>query len=265
MKAVSATPTELKRYLTVALSTAREAGAFLKRKYGRFRELHEKPDAGLVTEADRGAEKLIARRLLQAFPSHGFLGEEYGAKPGTSNLRWIVDPLDGTTNFVHGFPQFCVSIGLVRDGHPLVGVVYNPILEDLFWAAKGMGARRNGKIIGVSRTKRMKDALITTGFSYRKQKVLTQEIEAFSRIVQETQAIRRTGSAALDLCYVACGHFDGFYERELSPWDIAAGILLVREAGGRVTDFSGENHRMKTLSILASNGRLHSSLLRLVR
>jgi myo-inositol-1(or 4)-monophosphatase len=266
LKTAGATRTELKRYLAAAIAIAQEGGAFLKRKYGHFRELDEKPDAGLVTEADRGAEKLIFRRLHSSFPSHALLGEESGGRPGSSRLRWIVDPLDGTTNFVHGFPQFCVSIGLEREGRPLVGVVFNPILGDLYWAAAGMGARRNGRPLGVSQVTHLKDALITTGFSYRKEKgVVDKEVRAFARMVSRTQALRRTGSAALDLCYVASGHFDGFYERELSPWDVAAGILIVREAGGRVTDFKGKPHGIHTPTMLASNGRIHGDLLDLVR
>ena len=244
--------------LSVALDAAREAGALLLAASLHPLEIREKGSrADLVTNADRAAEDCIARHLLGAFPQAALLGEEGGARDGMSGERWIVDPLDGTTNYAHGYPLFCVSIAYERDGALLAGVVYAPALGECFAAELGAGATRNGRPIRVSSIARLGDALTCTGFN---PSDFERNAPYFRAISHRAQAVRRDGSAALDLAYVACGRFDGFWEFGLSPWDVAAGTLLIAEAGGHISQCDGSPARVDARSILATNGLIHKEL-----
>lgn len=247
-----------------AVNAALTAGAVLRKHFGKKLDVHEKGALGLVTNADFEAEEKSLKILLKKFPDFGVIAEESPAKKRESEGRWIVDPLDGTTNFVHRFPMFCVSIAAEWEDEIVVGVIYHPILKDLYVAVKGKGTRLNGKLITVSKTKKIGDALLTTGFTYQKQKLLHREMGAFERLSGLARAVRRPGSACLDLAYTGRGVFDGFWERNLSPWDVAAGSLIVQEAGGKVTDFKGEPFSVYTKEILASNGVIHNSLMQTI-
>jgi myo-inositol-1(or 4)-monophosphatase len=218
-----------------------------------------KLDAGLVSEADEESEQVIQSLLMSAFPQYGFLGEETGEKSGTGG-RWICDPLDGTTNYVYGYPFFCISIGLEVAGELVVGVVEAPLLGDIFGAVKGGGAFRNGHRIHVSTRKTLSESLLATGFYYLTEADLNKQIQMFHRMIQQTNGVRRAGSAALDLCHVACGIFDGFWEKGLKPWDTAAGTLMVREAGGIVTDYKNRPYSVALDSILAGSNLVHPQL-----
>jgi myo-inositol-1(or 4)-monophosphatase len=249
------------------LQAAAAAGKVLLRYFEKTFEVREKQQAGLVTNADLEAEAAVIRILKKARPDFGFLAEESGqlqsARPGAIEGRWIIDPLDGTTNFVHGFPMFCVSIAAEWQGKVVAGLVHHPVLNESTWAASKRGAwllrGTKKRRVRVSSTTKLKDSLLTTGFTYRKRE-LHLEMGPFERLTGIARAIRRPGSAALDLAYTARGVFDGFWERNLSPWDVAAGMLLVQEAGGKVTDFSGSDFQISGKEILASNGRLHDSI-----
>lgn len=229
--------------------------------FGKNLRVAEKVGAGLVTNADLESEEACKRVLRKARPDFGFLTEEASPEAGLSSGRWIIDPLDGTTNFIHGFPMFCVSVAAEWDGEIVAGAIYHPVLGDLYTAIQGKGAFLNGKRLEVSKTRKLRDSLLSTGFTYRKDELLSSEMEAFERLSEVARAIRRPGSAALDLAYTARGVFDGFWERRLSPWDVAAGTLIVREAGGKVTDFEGKPFRVESQEILASNSKLHPQLL----
>jgi myo-inositol-1(or 4)-monophosphatase len=230
----------------VAVQAARSAGDLLRRRIDSIREVRHKSAVDLVTDVDLQSEREISQALLAAFPTHGILGEEGGARVGSeSRFRWIVDPLDGTTNYAHGFPFFCVSIGLEVDGELILGVVYAPCADELFVAERGAGATLNARPIRVSETGSLMQALLATGFPYDRGR-LPHALRSFEALSLRSQAVRRVGSAALDLCYVACGRFDGYWEHVVHPWDLAAGALLVSEAGGEV---------------LASNGSLHAALI----
>lgn len=244
--------------LTVALDAAREAGEVLLAARRQPLEIREKGRrADLVTNADRAAEECIQRHVLGKFPQAAFLAEEGGARVGTSGERWIVDPLDGTTNYAHDYPLFCVSIAYERDGELLAGVVYAPVMAECFAAERGAGATRNGEPIRVSSIPRLGDALTCTGFHPAD---FERNARHFGAVSRRAQAVRRDGSAALDLAYVACGRFDGFWEFDLSPWDVAAGTLLVQEAGGSVSQCDGSQAAVGARSILATNSRIHEEL-----
>ncbi|MGE0614198.1 MAG: inositol monophosphatase family protein [Bacteriovoracia bacterium] len=250
-----------------AITAARAAGEVLMRYFRKNLQVREKRGAGLVTQADLQAERTALKILLKQTPRFGVTAEESANRDSSPAVnepegRWYIDPLDGTTNFVHGFPFFCVSIGAAIEGELAVGVIYHPTFNDLYTARRGHGAFLNGKRIHVSRTRKLHDSLLTTGFTYRKDAWLKREMVAFERLSGIVRAIRRPGSAALDLAYVARGVFDGFWERRLSPWDVAAGALLVEEAGGRVTDFRARAFRPEQPEILASNSVLHRAMLR---
>jgi myo-inositol-1(or 4)-monophosphatase len=210
------------------------------------------------------AEETCIKLLLKKFPDFGVLAEESDPRVSRGQGRWVIDPLDGTTNFVHRFPMFCVSIAAEWNDQVVVGVIYHPILRDMVVAVRGQGAFLNGKPIRVSKTRKLDDALLTTGFTYQKQKLLHREMGAFERLSQTARAVRRPGSAALDLAYTGRGVFDGFWERNLSPWDVAAGSLIVEEAGGKVTDFQGNPFSIHSREILASNGLLHNLLVKTI-
>jgi myo-inositol-1(or 4)-monophosphatase len=256
-------------WIPKASAIAREAGARLREFLANGVETEYKGDVDLVTVADRTSEKLIRERLGAAFPEHGIYGEEGTRDRLAGEYRWYVDPLDGTTNFAHGIPHFCVSLGLEQrpaglkpdeDGTLVAGVLYDPMRDELFAAERGKGACLNGKKIKVSRTPELAEALVATGFPSRKRH-MSPNIHFYQEFTLRSHGVRRAGSAALDLAYVACGRMDGFWEFKLNPWDTAAGILLVEEAGGRVTDFSGGPFRLDSLEVLASNGLIHDELL----
>jgi myo-inositol-1(or 4)-monophosphatase len=242
---------------------AREAGALLLTYFQQRLKIEYKGDADLVTAADRAAEALIRERITQQFPSHDVLGEEQGLNDQGSDYRWYVDPLDGTTNFAHGYPVFAVSMALEhRDSQQarrIAGVVYDPTRDELFTAEQGKGAHLNGKPIHVSKIAQLKECLVATGFpSHKRHK--NPNIHFYHQITLRTHGVRRAGSAALDLCNVASGRFDGFWEFNLNPWDTAAGVLIVEEAGGRVTRFDGSPFELNSSETLASNGLVHDAL-----
>ena len=218
----------------------------------------------LVTDMDHRAEAAVIEILEAAFPDHGILTEESKGREGSGSYRWILDPLDGTTNYAHGYPFFCVSLALEKDGQIIWGIIYDPLREELFAAEAGRGATVNGKALHVSATRNIEQSFLCTGFPYDMQESPEDNLRYFSRFAKTVQAIRRDGSAALDLCYVAMGRFDGFWEMKLNPWDVAAGSLIVTEAGGRVTDFSGNHFSIHGQEILASNGFIHDDMLRVL-
>ena len=256
-------------WVLAASTIAREAGARLREYFAQGVETEYKGGVDLVTVADRSSEKLIRERLAEAFPEHGIFGEEGTRDRLEAEFRWYVDPLDGTTNFAHGFPQFCVSLGLAHrpagiapgeDGTLVAAVIYDPLRDELFAAERGRGALLNGKPMRVSRTPELAEALTATGFPSRKRHD-NPNIHFYQEFTLRSHGVRRAGSAALDLAYVAAGRLDGFWEFNLNPWDTAAGILLVEEAGGRVTGFAGQQFRLDSREILASNGLIHGELL----
>ena len=239
---------------------AREAGALLMGYFRKHVKVEYKGEADLVTVADRDSEALIRERLRQQWPTHDIVGEEGGFRDTGSDYRWYVDPLDGTTNFAHGFPVFCVSMGLDYKGNRIAGVIYDPTRDELFAAEQGSGAYLNQQRIHVSNTAGLAACLLATGFpSHKRHK--NPNIFFYHQITLHTHGVRRAGSAALDLCCVACGRFDGFWEFNLNPWDTAAGVLIVAEAGGRVTDFKGGPFQLQGRETLASNGLVHPALL----
>jgi myo-inositol-1(or 4)-monophosphatase len=244
--------------LETALAVAYDAGAVLLQRLREPREVAEKAQrADLVTDADRAAERVAIERLRREYPTATILAEESGRHAGTGADRWIVDPIDGTTNFAHGYPLFCVSIAYERDGELVAAVVHAPAMNETFAAQRGAGARLNDRVISVSRVERLADAMTCTGF---KPADYSRNARQFEAVSNRAQAVRRDGAAALDLAYVACGRFDAFWEFDLSPWDVAAGTLLVHEAGGTVTRVDGSPPALDARSILASNGRIHAEI-----
>ncbi len=248
--------------LQTAVEAAREAGKILMDHLGNVRtiEVKQGQQFNLVTEADKGAEKCIIDRIRRDFPDHAILAEESGALDADSGVKWVIDPLDGTTNFTHALPIFSVSIGIETRGEVTAGVVYNPASGELFHAEKGKGAFLNGKRIRVSSTADIERSLLVTGFPYDVRENPDFCMERFDAFVYEAHGIRRLGSAALDCAFVACGRFDGFWEVRLHPWDVAAGALMIREAGGRTTDFHGNAHSIYTPQFLGTNGLLHDRM-----
>ena len=239
---------------------AREAGALLMTHFARRVMIEYKGDVDLVTEADRSSEALLLDRISAAFPRHDVIGEEGTRREMGSDYRWFVDPLDGTTNFAHGFPVFCVSLGLQHRGEVVAGVIYDPTRDELFAAEKGSGAYLNQRRMHVSKTDKLVESLLGTGFpSHKRHK--NPNIHFYHQITLRSHGVRRAGSAALDLANVASGRFDGFWEFNLNPWDLAAGVLLVEEAGGQVTGFQGQPFHVHDRDVAASNGRIHAELL----
>ena len=239
---------------------AREAGGLLMSYFDRHIKIEYKGDADLVTVADRKSEALILDRLRAQFPTHDVMGEEGTRIETGSDYKWYIDPLDGTTNFAHGFPVFCVSLGVQFRGKSAAGVIYDPTRDEMFAAAAGNGATLNGKKIQVSTTSRLADCLIGTGFpSHKRHK--NPNIHFYHQLTLRSHGVRRAGSAALDLCNVAAGRFDGFWEFNLNPWDTAAGIVIAEEAGARITDFSGGPFQLNSRETLATNGLVHDALL----
>ncbi len=252
--------------LSTAVEAARAAGAVLQRfALSGFRVEHKNP-INLVTDADYAAEQCVIDHIRRRFPAHHILAEERGSVAQVaSRYHWIIDPLDGTTNFAHGFPFYGVSIGIEEDGRGVVGVVYDPAHDELFSAQLGAGAMLNGRSLRVSATSMLDRALLVTGFAYDIRDTPDNNLDHFSRFALKAQGLRRTGSAALDLCYVAAGRFDGFWEVKLNPWDMAAGVVILKEAGGTVTDFSGTGHSIYQPQLVASNGRIHHAMLAVLR
>jgi myo-inositol-1(or 4)-monophosphatase len=246
-------------YIETASDIVREAGAIVVKFLDRRIGFELKGDYDLVTEADRTSEKLIVERLNSHFPSHAIVGEESGSHAGTSEYCWYVDPLDGTTNFAHGFPAFNVTMGLEHAGEMVAGVTFDPLRNELFTAERGSGAYLNGRRIQVSKAARIADALVATGFPSRKRHQ-NVNVHFYYQLAMLSHGVRRAGSAALDLAYTACGRLDGFWEFNLNPWDVAAGVLLVREAGGTVTDMRGGPMDLRGKHILADNSLLHDPL-----
>ena len=240
---------------------AREAGRLLMGYFASRVKIEYKGEVDLVTEADRASEKRILERIRARWPAHNVLAEEGGGSESGSDYRWYVDPLDGTTNFAHGFPVFCISLGLEHKGERIAGVVYDPTRNELFSAEKGSGAFLNGNAIQVSKVGNLAEGLVATGFpSHKRHK--NPNIHFYHQITLRTHGVRRAGSAALDLCYVACGRFDAFWEFNLNPWDTAAGVLIAEEAGGKVSDFRGGPFQISSREVCASNGLLHPALLK---
>ncbi|PJF42711.1 MAG: inositol monophosphatase [Phototrophicales bacterium] len=256
--------------LKTAIDIAYSAGEILRDGFSQPHRINQKADAtDLVTETDQAAEKLIIECLRSTFPDHSILGEEGGAQNvAEAQYRWIIDPLDGTTNFAHGIPHFSVSIALVdAEGWPIVGVIYDPTRDECFAASKGNGATLNGQPIHVSRTPKLSQAVVASGFPYDKWHDPRNNADLWAHFVVRSRGVRRFGSAALDLAYVAAGRFDGYWEQKLNAWDIMAGVLLVQEAGGNVSGFDGTSafiHAIKP-DIVASNGLFHEEILTVIR
>lgn len=251
---------QLETFLDIATEAALAAGAELQKYWGNLQDIQEKGRPGdLVTEADRAAEKAVLSVLYRHVPQHSILAEETGTL-GTleDEFLWAIDPLDGTTNYAHQYPCVAVSVGLLIQGIPQVGVVYNPIHQELYRAAKGYGATLNRRPMRVSQTQELAKSLLVTGFAYDRHQTPDNNYAEFCHFTHKTQGVRRDGAAALDLAYVAAGRLDGFWERGLSPWDMAAGVVLVEEAGGRVSAYDGSPFDLQSGRILATNGHLHA-------
>jgi myo-inositol-1(or 4)-monophosphatase len=248
----------------LAVAAAHRAGAYLRGKVGSGVRVERKGAIDLVTEADRAAEALVIGVIRAARPGDAVLAEERGGEPGvggSDRVRWIIDPLDGTTNFAHSLAIFAVSVGVEVDGVLAAGAVHVPMLEETFAAARGGGATLNGQPIAVSAVDRLADGFLATGFPYDIRVNPQNNLDHFARFATRSLAIRRAGAASIDLAYVACGRFDGFWELRLAPWDVAAGALLIQEAGGRITNLDGTPHRLGSSGVCASNGRLHDAML----
>ncbi len=265
----STAPRVLLKYLSTALEAARAAGAYQLSHFGREQKISYKGKINIVTEVDKQCERMILKTLRAKFPDHDYVTEETDIAQTGHDCRWIIDPLDGTTNYAHGYPFFCVSIGLEVKGRVRVGAVYAPYLRELFYAAEGHGAwletPRGKKRLRVSRVDDMNKALLVTGFPYSVRENPGLHFTLFEKFILSAQGVRRDGSAALDLCYVAAGRFEGFWELNLHSWDTAAGELIVREAGGKNTDVEGNLYNPSMPAIISSNGLLHQRMLAIAR
>ena len=248
------------QFLKIAVEAAKEAGKIQLKHRNHVGKIYYKGDINLVTEVDLLCEKKIIEIITNNYPEHSILAEEKGEALTGSDYKWIIDPIDGTVNYAHDFPCYCVSIALEYKKDVLIGVVYQPVLNELFTTQKGKGAFLNGNKISVSKSNRLKDSLLTTGFAYDVHDSEIDNIDHFTNFIKRAQAIRRPGSAAMDLCYVAMGRFDGFWELKLHPWDVAAGVLLVQEAGGKVSGIGGEDYSIYSKNISASNGLIHQEM-----
>jgi len=247
-------------FLKVAKDAALKAGEMLRENFDEAREVLFKGEINLVTHFDSLSQKMIHKHISAHFPEHDFLAEEGLCREKGAEYRWLIDPLDGTTNFTHKFPIFCVSIALEKRGKIVLGVVYDPCRKEMFWAEEGKGAFLNGEKIGISSVDDLDKSLVATGFPYDIRESEVNNISHFNNFAIRVQAIRRCGSAAMDLCYVACGRFDGFWELKLNPWDVAAGVLIVKEAGGQISDFQNEEYNIYSLETLATNGLIHQEM-----
>jgi myo-inositol-1(or 4)-monophosphatase len=255
----------MKEFLETAKILAEAAGEHIRQSASQLRQVEYKGRVDLVTDVDRRAEEIILDGIRRSYPDHAILAEESGEHQAQSDFCWIVDPIDGTTNFVHGYPFFGVSIAVQYRQETVAAVVLNPVLGELFSALKGGGAHLNGKPMAVSGTGELSKALLATGFPYSLGERWQHSMALFEVFYCNSHGVRRDGSAALDLCYVAAGRFDGFWEYELNPWDIAAGLLIVQEAGGKTSDFSDKPSGLYDRQVLASNGRIHDQMLQVIR
>lgn len=251
---------DLGRIRDIGVAAAARAGEILLNYWGRTHTVERKGAIDLVTEADLASENAIIQLIRTAFPNHSVLAEESGVTPGTDAYEWIIDPLDGTTNYAHHLPEFSLSIAFAFEGDIVFGVVLNPVTGELFCGTRGQGATLNGRPTRVSSTKILGESLLVTGFPYDLKSVIRPLICRFERCLMAAQGVRRLGSAALDLCYVACGRFDGFWEQNLAPWDTAAGTVIAQEAGATISDFSNGPYSIEKKEILATNGLIHQEI-----
>lgn len=251
--------------LSIAEVIARRAGAVVMEGFGHVRQVRQKGEIDLVTEFDQRSEEVIISSLQKEFPDHAILAEESGHHPRTGEYQWVVDPIDGTTNFAHGIPLFAISLGLLHGNVPVAGIIYDPLHQELFAAALGQGASLNGRPIHVSSQSHLGQALLATGFPYDVRTNRRNNLAQYAQFQLRTQGVRRLGSAALDCAWTALGRLDGYWEFGIKPWDIAAGGLLVREAGGRATSTDGDEEFISTGTIVVSNGHLHEQILRVLR
>ncbi len=252
-------------YVAVAIEAVLEAGAIQKERYGHEIEIRKKGVIDLVTEVDRACETAILGRLRSVLPDHDIVTEESNLARTGSPCVWFVDPLDGTTNFAHGYPFFCASVALSVEGTVVAGAVYDPLKDELFSAERGAGAHLNGRRLQVSRASDLLESLLVTGFPYDLRDDLHAKLRLFNRFMGHAQAVRRDGAAALDLCYVAAGRVDGFWEERLQPWDMMAGVVLIEEAGGRITRFDGSPVGLRADQVLAAGPALHGEMLEVLR
>ncbi len=251
---------QIKQLLVSASDIALGAGEILKKRFDQQHKVRYKGRIDPVTEADLKSEKFIVSEINKRYPDHAILAEEGGGDDNGSVFRWVIDPLDGTVNYAHGFPVYCVSIAVEHENRIIVGVIYDPERDEIFTAGRGLGSHLNGHRIHVSSERKLQRALLATGFAYNVRTARKNNLGLFARMVKTAQAVRRAGSAALDLCWLACGRLDGFWEFYLHPWDTAAAKLMVEEAGGKVTQVDGKAYSVFHKNILASNARLHSAL-----
>lgn len=252
-------------YVAAAQEAARKAGAMLKENMGKAREIVYKGAVNIVTNFDERSQEIIYQHLSSRFPDHDFLAEEDLHQKRGSDFCWIIDPIDGTTNYAHNFPVFCVSIALASREEIKAGVIYDPLREEMFSALQGGGAFLNGEKIAVSGVTELQKSLLATGFPYDVWESQENNLNHFANFITRAQAVRRCGSAAIDLCYIACGRFDGFWELKLNPWDIAAGALMVTEAGGIMSDFRGDPFSIYGDESLASNGLIHEQMIQVLQ
>jgi len=255
---------DLEQVRRIGIAAAYKGAKILNAKFGRITQIRKKGVIDLVTEADIESEKAIIETIRNAFPDHGILAEESGMTEGDPGQYWIIDPLDGTTNFAHGVGLFCISIAFATADGVVCGIILNPISGELFTAMKGQGAALNGSPIKVSGIRSLEESLLVTGFPYNVRDMLQSVLPRVSRCLTASQGLRRLGSAALDLCYVACGRFEAFWEENLKPWDTAAGLLIAGEAGAVSTDFSNQPFTLEKKELLTSNGKIHQEMLNLL-
>ncbi|MEE8298611.1 MAG: inositol monophosphatase family protein [Thermodesulfobacteriota bacterium] len=251
-------------YLEVAEKTAREAGVVLLENLGKVKKIEFKAKNSLVTEVDKLSEEIIINNIKKSFPSHDIFAEESGRHSENSDYLWLIDPIDGTTNYAHAYPFFSISIALEVKGEVEIGLVYDPVKDEMFTAEAGKGAYLNGELIKVSKSDSIEHSHVCTGFMHEVEWMVEANIKHFGNFIRRARAVRRDGSAALDVCYVACGRFDGFWELGLNPWDTAAAVLILKEAGGQVTTFSGDEYSIYIKEILASNSIIHGQMIEIL-
>lgn len=251
-------------YLEVAEKTAREAGVVLLENLGKVKKIEFKAKNSLVTEVDKLSEEIIINNIKKSFPSHDIFAEESGRHSENSDYLWLIDPIDGTTNYAHAYPFFSISIALEVKGEVEIGLVYDPVKDEMFTAEAGKGAYLNGELIKVSKSDSIEHSHVCTGFMHEVEWMVEVNIKHFGNFIRRARAVRRDGSAALDVCYVACGRFDGFWELGLNPWDTAAAVLILKEAGGQVTTFSGDEYSIYIKEILASNSIIHGQMMEIL-
>jgi myo-inositol-1(or 4)-monophosphatase len=256
---------DYREFKKIAIQAALKAGEILNKNRGRVKRVDYKGKINIVTEIDLLSEQAILRLIKKNYPNHSILTEESKGQKTDSDYKWIIDPLDGTTNYAHDFPSYCISIALEKEGKVILGVVYNPLLEELFTVEAGKGSFLNRRRIHVSSTRDLSKSFLATGFPYDIRESKITNLDHFANFAIRSLAIRRAGSAALDLCYLAMGRFDGFWELKLSPWDTAAGTLLVEEAGGKVSDFNGKKYSIYSKHLLATNGKIHQQMIKVLK